>query len=155
MIDGKRRWANPLWFFFHGFSEKINENYYNNNYMTCFKFFSLLCKNIPCPLCKAEAMQKINKTNPHIELNNKKKLKLYWFNFHNEVNRRLRKKIYNIEYLELYKKINMRKCIVLVDKTFFAKYYSFKVFNGWLRNSFKSTWVKFIRNHYKLLGIKN
>lgn len=153
MPDRKSRWANPLWYFLHGFAEKIDEDYYNKNYLKFFNFFKELASNIPCPYCRNEAVNRLNKVNPHIICNTKQKLILFWFNFHNDVNKKLGKKIYNKNYLELYKRINMRKCIILVHNTFFKTLYNFKIFNGWIRNEFKKKWVKFIRSHHKLLGI--
>ena len=127
MIDGKSRWSIPTWYLFHGIAEKIDEQYYKENYFKVFQLFILICDNLPCPICRKEASTKIRKVNVH-NINSKEKLKLFWFNFHNDVNIRLGKKLFTIEEIKKYEKIVMKKAMLWFDKNFFYNFRSYRVF---------------------------
>lgn len=127
MIDGKSRWSIPTWYLFHGIAEKIDEQYYKENYFKVFQLFIIICNNLPCPMCRKEASTKINKINVH-NINTKEKLKLFWFNFHNDVNVRLGKRLFNMEEMKKYEKIVMKKAMLWFDKNFFYNFRSYKVF---------------------------
>ena len=101
-----RIWATPVWNFFHTFAEKINEKFYEKNSITCYKIIKLICHILPCPYCKRHASIYINKINP-FTLKKKEDFRIMLFNFHNSVNKRLRKKIFLKQQLIKYKNNNM------------------------------------------------
>ena len=76
----KTDWSIPTWFFFHGFAEKVDETYYNNNYKKCFNIIKEICCNIPCETCRLHATKKMNSTTDNM-INTKEKLINYLFNF--------------------------------------------------------------------------
>tara|TARA_Y100000389_G_scaffold64334_1_gene60388 strand:+ start:531 stop:989 length:459 start_codon:yes stop_codon:yes gene_type:complete len=127
MMDGKSRWSIPTWYLFHGIAEKMDEQYYKENYFKVFQLFILICENIPCPMCRKEASTKIRKVNVH-NINSKEKLKLFWFNFHNDVNIRLGKKLFSMEGMKKYEKIVIKKAMIWFDKNFFFNFKSYRIF---------------------------
>ena len=128
----KANWAIPSWIFFHGFAEKVNETYYNNNYKSCFQLIKKICCNLPCETCRLHAVQKMNQTPDHM-INTKEKLKTYLFNFHNEVSSRVGKATYDRGILEKYKTFAPLQGYLYFTKCFFKKYYSLN-FNQWQRD---------------------
>ena len=98
----KASWSIPTWFFFHGFAEKVDETYYNNNYNRCFDIIRKICNNLPCETCRLHAVEKMNQTHDHM-INTKEKLKMYLFNFHNDVSKRVGKPTYDKTILHKYK----------------------------------------------------
>jgi hypothetical protein len=99
-------WGNTIWYLFHGLLHKLNdEQFYNwkEDYIFIFKSIS---NNLPCPECSADANNIIKKTN-FKNINSKEDLIKYIFNFHNYVNKKLKKKEFNYEDLIIYEKINI------------------------------------------------
>ena len=102
-------WATPVWFFFHGMAEKVHEDFYNKNKQACLNIIKQICYSLPCPMCKNAATKFMNRiTIKHIPT--KKHFKMLLFNFHNHVNRKLRKRKFNYEQLEKYKYLRFIKC---------------------------------------------
>ena len=110
-----RIWATPVWNFFHTFAEKIDEQFYEKNFITCYKIIKLICNILPCPYCKKHASRYINKINPNT-LKKKDNFRLMLLNFHNFVNKRLRKKQFLKQQLIKYKRNNMVKITMQMCK---------------------------------------
>ena len=101
----KELWGNTVWYLFHTMAEKIKEEEFLNNKTSIIEIIKLICYVLPCPECSSHAsdiIKNINFTN----MNNKEELKTFLFNFHNDVNKRLNKPIYNKDNLNIYKKAN-------------------------------------------------
>ena len=60
-----RIWAQPTWYFFHTFAEKINKKFYESNQGMCFNIIRQICFNLPCPECRKHASNYINKISLH------------------------------------------------------------------------------------------
>jgi hypothetical protein len=128
----KASWSIPTWFFFHGFAEKVDETYYNNNFKRCFEIIRKICNNLPCETCRLHAVEKMNKTHDHM-INTKEKLKMYLFNFHNDVSKRVGKQTYDKTILHKYKSYVPLKGYLYFTRCFFKKYFSLQ-FNQWKRD---------------------
>ena len=64
--------------------------------------FYTLCTILPCPICTDHAIKYLSKINKN-NINTRDKLINLFFNFHNNVNNKLRKKQFTKEkYIELY-----------------------------------------------------
>jgi hypothetical protein len=89
-----KSWGTPTWIFFHTLAEHINPEFYIHNRDIIKSFINSICNNLPCPECTKHAIQynKFNLTNTNIE--NKEKLKMFFFNFHNTVNVRKNKPLF-------------------------------------------------------------
>lgn len=105
-----RIWSNPTWMFFHTFAEKVDINFYNRNKDICLMIIKSVCEVLPCMVCRVHAtryMRNITiKTVPTKRLFRKMLL-----DFHNFVNRRLRKRQYPERALVKYR--NMKLASVL------------------------------------------
>jgi len=128
----KASWSIPTWFFFHGFAEKVDETYYNNNFKRCFEIIRKICNNLPCETCRLHAVEKMNQTHDHM-INTKEKLKMYLFNFHNDVSKRVGKPTYDKTILHKYKSYVPLKGYLYFTRCFFKKYFSLQ-FNQWKRD---------------------
>ncbi len=127
----KSVWSVPCWYFFHGFAAKINEGYYQENYMQIWKnIYRNMCYNLPCPECRKHSVNYISKVRLD-EINTKPKLINYLYKFHNFVNSRLGKHYYAKEDLEKYNRLKMKQCYSLVHRSFNIQY--FGLFDGWQR----------------------
>ena len=94
---------------FHGMAEKIDETFYKNNKEEVLNIIKIICDNLPCPYCRQNASKylKINMRN----IETKEDLKLFLYRFHNDVNKKLKKKHFSESILNKYKTINIFKHI--------------------------------------------
>lgn len=83
----KLEWGEPIWTFFHTLAEKIKPEYYQKKSKELFDIITLICKNLPCPICTEHATNYLNKISI-LSLKTKDDMKLMLFQFHNEVNKR-------------------------------------------------------------------
>jgi hypothetical protein len=128
-----KRWGVPTWYFFHTFSEKITETLFTNKRKECIDLLIEICNNLPCPYCRDHARDYIKKHKLD-NIKTKEELKLYFFKFHNEVNKRTKKKALDISALEIYKNMSMVSVFRYYRKEFFRTYYMANHFSGWVRN---------------------
>ena len=89
-------WGNNIWYLFHTISYKIKEESFVIIKNDLIEIFKTICKNLPCPDCSKDAMNVISKINFN-NINTKEDFKLMIFNFHNYVNKKLKKKEFNYE----------------------------------------------------------
>lgn len=117
-------WGFDTWRFLHTMSEKIKEENYETEKVKILSIIKSICNTLPCPDCKSHAvtfMKKITIKN----IPNKQNLQILLLNFHNEVNKRLKKEIQSNEILETYKSNNLIEIIHT-----FVKVYSRPVHNN-------------------------
>jgi hypothetical protein len=95
-------WAVPTWVFFHTIAEKINEGFLKNNAANVLIFIKLVCNNLPCPDCREHASHYLSSVKPR-HIDTKEKLKDLFFTFHNDINGRLRKPIFQKKNLAKFK----------------------------------------------------
>ena len=95
-------WAIPTWMFFHTLAEKISEKFLENKTYEILQIIKLICSNLPCPVCRAHAINYINTVSPD-SIKKKKNLRGMFFHFHNTVNARLGKPQYKEKNLNKYK----------------------------------------------------
>ena len=100
-----KEWAPITWILFHTIAEKCNQHNYSNNKGILLQIIKEICFKLPCPECRFHAVQYMKKINVgHIPTKNDF-IKLL-FNFHNNVNKQLKKPIYNFTDLDKYKRAN-------------------------------------------------
>jgi hypothetical protein len=85
-----KTWGKYVWFFFHSLAEHIDDEFYKKNSRFICNIIKNICVNLPCPECSIHAKE-YTKTLTPATVPNKDALKLYFFTFHNTVNKRLRK----------------------------------------------------------------
>jgi hypothetical protein len=107
MSFSKETWGNNIWFLFHSLAHKINEDkfeFHKNNIIFIIK---TICNTLPCPDCSRDATAMLNKIDFNI-IRNKNDLKMFIFNFHNAINAKLQKPLFNYQDLDnKYQNINI------------------------------------------------
>lgn len=98
-IGTKLEWGAPIWTFFHTLAEKIKPEYYQKKSKELFDIITLICKNLPCPICTEHATKYLNKINV-LSLKTKDDMKLMLFQFHNEVNKRKQYQHFSLSELD-------------------------------------------------------
>jgi len=110
-------WGPCVWKLFHVLIEKLREDAYNKIGLQLFQMFVRICKNLPCPECSKDAtifLAKIKMTN----LKNKIDLQNTFYIFHNYVNAKKRKPLFNYSNMNVYKKYNMLHTINMFIKNY-------------------------------------
>ena len=110
-------WGPPVWILFHTLIEKMNPYAYPDVIGSMFGMIVRICKVLPCPECSLDASNFLAK----IKLNDyktKDEFKNMLYLFHNWVNAKKRKPLYNYSHLQKYGDFNL----ILVINNFIAKY---------------------------------
>jgi Erv1 / Alr family len=110
-------WGPPIWTLFHTLAEKINPSSYPYISKSLFEMIVRICKYLPCPECSNDASNFLAKIN----INNyktKEQFKNMLYLFHNYVNNKKRKQLYNHQYMDKYRNLNLLSVI----KNFISKY---------------------------------
>ena len=103
-------WGPPVWTFFHVLAEKYNENTIDirfNQFMIhqIYQVIRHICGYLPCPECSKDATIFLSKINP--DKLNKEGLKQMLYVFHNYVNNKKRKNIFDYKNMNIYQNINI------------------------------------------------
>ncbi len=93
----KKVWGPKLWEVMHTFSFAYQPNPSNNEKQAAFNFYTSLGPLIPCKTCSQHCLEYLRDNPPRV--NTRDELILWVFNFHNEVNRRLGKRLYTKQEL--------------------------------------------------------
>ena len=107
MSVSKETWGNNVWYLLHGISHKINSEKFTENKNDIINLILLICNNLPCPECSKDASDKLKQIN-FDNINTKEDLIKLIFNFHNWVNKKLNKNLFDFDDLNnKYDKINL------------------------------------------------
>ena len=143
----KTIWAIPCWFFFHGIAEKISKSFYEKEYNEVYNLIVLICKNLPCPYCRNHATRYFsNKTSK--DVNTKKKLKMFLFKFHNDVNKRIGHHVFDEDILKKFEVIDIAKAYIFFNQNFYGAYIVNHDFNGWIRNMVQERVKEYLRDNW-------
>jgi hypothetical protein len=110
-------WGPAIWTLFHVLAEKVNENVYPFIKVELFSQIKRICGFLPCPECSADATNFLAKININ-DLKSKLEFRNIFYLFHNWVNAKKRKPLFNYSTLASYN--NYR--IVHVINNFISKY---------------------------------
>jgi len=110
-------WGPAVWTLFHTLAEKLNPNAYNQVVPSLFGMIVQICKVLPCPECSRDASNFLAKIKLS-DYKNKDEFKNMLYLFHNFVNAKKRKPLYN--YANMNKYANMNLFFIVND--FIAKY---------------------------------
>jgi hypothetical protein len=99
-------WGPIIWNFIHTLAEKINEDSFNVIKNGLFLMIKRICLYLPCPECSHHANYILSRVNLN-KINTKTQFKNMLFEFHNMVNKRKRKPMYNNNILEKYKNMTI------------------------------------------------
>lgn len=112
-------WGPAVWTLFHTFAEKINEEAYPYVSQSLFKMIVRICKFLPCPECSKDAsnfLAKIKTT----DMKNKTDFRNTFYLFHNYVNAKKRKRLFNSANMHIYGKYRL----IDVINNFISKYHT-------------------------------
>ena len=126
-----QNWSHPTWNFLHTFVEKINKNYFLNNKKEILELLISIMSILPCPTCRIDATNYMKKIKPEI-IKNKEHLKKLFFQFHNYVNVKTKKREFDISILIKYENMSIYE----VSKTFFSAMYNYKQKGIYMYDSF-------------------
>jgi hypothetical protein len=110
-------WGPPTWTLLHTMSEKIHEEDFNKLMPQMFGLIKRICAYLPCPDCSQHATHFLAKLKPE-QISNKTDFKNTLYLFHNMVNARKRKPLFNYANMNKYENQN----IVNVFNNFVAIY---------------------------------
>jgi hypothetical protein len=105
-------WGPPVWKMFHTMAENINENVNKQFYLQVFERFKKICRYLPCPNCSTDAttfMQNVNTST----IVSKEKFKNLFYIFHNFVNTKTKKKLFDYSNINIYSQL---KLIPVINK---------------------------------------
>ena len=103
----KAEWGPIVWKALHCITLKIKDEVFEKEKNNIIKIISNICSNLPCPQCASHASGFINKYKIK-NVKNKDELIKYVFLMHNNVNKRLKKKIYNFDEIEIYNNYDIK-----------------------------------------------
>jgi hypothetical protein len=110
-------WGPAVWTLFHTLIEKMNTNAYPIIINSMFGIFVRICKLLPCPECSMDASNFLAKIKLN-EYKTKDEFKNMLYLFHNYVNAKKRKPLYNYSDLKRYSGFNL----IIVINNFITKY---------------------------------
>jgi hypothetical protein len=110
-------WGPPTWTLLHTLAEKIHEDDYNKLLPQMFGLIKRVCAYLPCPDCSQHATRFLAKLKPE-QIASKLELKNTLYLFHNMVNAKKKKPLFNYGNINAYQKLN----IVNVFNNFVAVY---------------------------------
>lgn len=82
----KMKWGEPTWFLFHTLAQKVKDEHFAKIRLELLQIISMICSNLPCPMCSTHATQYIKKM-PFYSIQTKQGLKDMLYQFHNEVSK--------------------------------------------------------------------
>lgn len=101
------KWGPPVWNLFHTMAEKIKEDRFSELAPQLFNYITRIASFLPCPDCSQHAIQFLSKVN-FVNVKTKMDLKFVLFTFHNAVNKRKIKPLFNYDLLtDLYSNNNI------------------------------------------------
>jgi hypothetical protein len=139
-------WGPAIWRLFHTLAENINENVYQRIYPQLFYQIQRICKFLPCPECAKDASIFLGKVKLS-DLKTKTEFKNIFYLFHNYVNAKKRKPLFNYANINIYKSyriINVVNNFIAVYNTkgnmkliaeSFQRQFVIKEFKIWIMNN--------------------
>lgn len=99
-------WGPPTWTLLHTLAEKIHEEDFNKLMPQMFILIKRICAYLPCPDCSQHATQFLAKLKPE-QMASKIEFKNTLYLFHNMVNARKKKPLFNYGNINYYQNLNI------------------------------------------------
>tara|TARA_B110000977_G_C11004987_1_gene465355 strand:+ start:204 stop:686 length:483 start_codon:yes stop_codon:yes gene_type:complete len=100
MSFDKNIWGNNIWYLFHTLAYQITETDFKQLKPELIYIVKTISSNLPCPECSSDATILLNKIN-FDNINSKEEFKLLLFNFHNHINKKLGKPVFEKSELDI------------------------------------------------------
>ena len=138
----KVEWGPIIWYFFHILAEKVHESTFHVIREKLLTHIHSICYNLPCPTCSDHAKRYLMNIN-YNSIRTKEDLKMFFLNFHNEVNKRLSKSEFTYSELnEKYSKGRLNQIIPLFFKVFEGKHKTVNMLSNDMYTQRISTQIK-------------
>lgn len=141
-------WGPPIWTFFHALAEKVNEEQFHKIKSSLFFIIKRICTFLPCPECSLHATYFLGKININA-IQNKNQFKQMLFVFHNTVNKRRKKPVFNIENINKYKNVNIGVAFNNFIKVYHTKGNMNLIAESFQRNLLITDLRKWLINNHK------
>jgi len=143
----KKEWGNAVWLLFHTLAIKLKDEHVNELPILIYHI-SQICSNLPCPDCLQHASSVMNNVNKNYISQSKDNLITFLWDFHNNVNKRIKGKYYPKDDLEIYKSANTINVIKNFINIFSATSNNEKmVMYGFHRSQYIKTFKVYIKNN--------
>jgi hypothetical protein len=107
MSFSKEIWGSSVWNLFHTIAHKIKEDKFIFHKSNIIYIIENICNTLPCPDCSKDATAMLKKVD-FAQINSKADFKLLMFNFHNAINTKLKKPLFDFNELDdKYSKANI------------------------------------------------
>ena len=100
-------WGPPIWLFIHSLASKVKDEMYLYIGPQLFNMIKRITAYLPCPDCSQHAIQFLSGVNPET-IKTKHDLIRVLYLFHNSVNVRKNKSLYNFSDLNKYENVNLQ-----------------------------------------------
>ncbi len=112
-------WGPAVWTLFHTLAEKIHEEafVFPKVKQSLFATIVSICKYLPCPECSTDASRIMSAVKP-AEYANKTAFKNMLYLFHNRVNAKKRKRLFNYAFMRKYESANIPQVIFTFIQTY-------------------------------------
>jgi translation elongation factor EF-4 len=142
-------WTHATWNLFHCIPEKIKKEDFNYMKSEIIHYIKGICNRLPCPECAHHASMYMNNINPN-NIKTSEDLKNIIFVFHNSVNKKTKKKIYDQDVLQQYKSMKLHKVLNEFFETFNSSSKGNFTFmsENYNRKIFTDTFLVFMRNNF-------
>jgi hypothetical protein len=99
-------WGPPIWMLFHSLAEKIKEDKFSEVGPQLFSMIKRVCTTLPCPECSMHATAFLSRIN-FSTIKTKTDFKHLLYIFHNAVNKRKNKPLFNVLGIANYASSNL------------------------------------------------
>lgn len=99
-------WGPPIWMLFHSLAEKIKEEKFSEIGPQVFFMIKKICSSLPCPDCSMHATRFLSSVDFAL-IKTKTDFKNMLYIFHNIVNKRKNKPMFNVIHLKNYSTSNL------------------------------------------------
>ena len=142
-------WGPATWTLFHTLAEKINENDFQRLSPMLFLLIKRICSLLPCPECSEHATQFLAKIQPE-DISTKADFQNLFYLFHNSVNARKKKPLFNHVNMGIYKSIPLQ-----IAFNNFVRVYNTRGNMRLLAESFQRNFVVTDLKKFLLMNIKS
>ncbi len=119
MIASKKEWGQSAWKFMHVLASKIKPSEFSSQKVAIINIIKGICNNVPCPDCRKHAERQMRLLNSS-SIRTKEDLINMLHDFHNNVNIRTNKPLYNKEDLKNYEIMSMKDSVITFLTTWYA-----------------------------------
>lgn len=148
-MTGYNVWGPAIWNLFHTLAEKIKPEKFNKVKFALYNQIQIIAYNLPCPICSSGAKVYFNVINKFMvnQVKEKEDFKNFIYLFHNYVNKKKSKPLFNrINLDEQYKKKKLPDVINTFSNCYESKGVFTEMHSSMNRKFILKNFLKFIKN---------